>query len=156
MLIPEKQYREITQIIPIPCVDLLAVDQTGQILLLKRVNEPAKGRWWLPGGRIHFGETRKSAAVRKLFEECGLNIRGGEPIETMTGDIIVPDGKGGISHTISMVFSVQVDSFSPLTLDSQSEKGEWRQPQDWLADDVDPFVRKALARHVDGLDNSSR
>ena len=144
MFVPEKLYREITQLMPIACVDLLVIDEGGRVLLLKRRNHPGKGRWWLPGGRIHMGEARAASAVRKLSEECGLTFKSGIPFELMTEDHLLPDGLGGISHTISTVFRVLVDSNAPIQLDSQSERSEWRFPLEWLDDDIDPFVRKVL------------
>lgn len=39
-----------------------------------RENQPEQGKWWFPGGRIHFGESRLDAARRKVKEECGLDV----------------------------------------------------------------------------------
>jgi 8-oxo-dGTP diphosphatase len=44
----------------------------GRLLVIKRGNEPAKGLWSVPGGRLEFGETLAQAVVRELFEETGL------------------------------------------------------------------------------------
>jgi ADP-ribose pyrophosphatase YjhB (NUDIX family) len=46
----------------------------GEILLIKRKNEPAKGKWVLPGGGINFGEHSKETAKRELKEETGYDI----------------------------------------------------------------------------------
>lgn len=57
---------------PVLCVDLLIIHE-GKCLLLKRDNEPAKGEYWFPGGRIHKLETIKEAAIRKAKEETNLD-----------------------------------------------------------------------------------
>jgi len=44
----------------------------GRVLLLKRGNEPAMGRWTFPGGFVEFGERAIDAAVRETSEEVGL------------------------------------------------------------------------------------
>jgi len=50
----------------------------GEILLVKRKYEPAKGKWVLPGGGINFGENSKETAERELKEETGFNISIGD------------------------------------------------------------------------------
>ena len=65
-------YNQILKCMPISCVDLLAVDKTGNILLINRKNKPVKGQWWFPGRRMSYKETRREAAIRKLTEECNL------------------------------------------------------------------------------------
>lgn len=43
------------------------------VLLIKRKNDPFKGKWALPGGFLDKGETVKQAAVRELKEETGID-----------------------------------------------------------------------------------
>jgi len=71
MVIPQTEYEEIITKVPIVCVDV-AIFHNGEVLLIKRANEPAKGEWWLPGGRLYKGETLKDCALRKAKEETGL------------------------------------------------------------------------------------
>lgn len=44
----------------------------GRLLVVKRGNEPARGLWSVPGGRLEFGETLAEGALRELREETGL------------------------------------------------------------------------------------
>lgn len=46
-----------------------------EVLLVRRKNPPLAGRWTLPGGRPHVGETYEAALRRELREETGLSIR---------------------------------------------------------------------------------
>ena len=87
MIIDKNLYQKIVQIMPIPSVDLIVVDDQQRVLLAKRKNEPGKGFWWFPGGRVHFLETREQASVRKLREECGLGVE--QILEVGTYDVIV-------------------------------------------------------------------
>jgi 8-oxo-dGTP diphosphatase len=45
------------------------------ILLVKRANEPQKGRWSLPGGRVEPGEPLHEAVIREISEETGITVR---------------------------------------------------------------------------------
>ncbi|CAN5645775.1 NUDIX hydrolase [soil metagenome] len=48
------------------------VVRDDRLLVVKRGREPSRGRWSVPGGRLEFGETLESGAVRELAEETGL------------------------------------------------------------------------------------
>ena len=46
----------------------------GKIVLLKRANNPQKGKWVMPGGYVDRGEEVPAAAIRETREECGIEI----------------------------------------------------------------------------------
>lgn len=49
----------------------------GQVLLVQRGREPAKGLWGLPGGMLELGETVAEGVRREVWEECGVEIEVG-------------------------------------------------------------------------------
>jgi ADP-ribose pyrophosphatase YjhB (NUDIX family) len=55
-------------------VGCLVIDD-GRVLLLKRGNEPAMGKWTFPGGFVEFAERAIDAAVRETMEEVGLRAK---------------------------------------------------------------------------------
>ncbi|WP_433292647.1 NUDIX hydrolase [Pseudonocardia sp. CA-142604] len=58
----------------IPCVGGLTFDADGRLLLIQRRNEPGRGLWSLPGGRVEPGEDDATALVREMAEETGLVV----------------------------------------------------------------------------------
>jgi 8-oxo-dGTP diphosphatase len=58
----------------VACVGAIIRDAAGRVLLVRRANEPGRGLWSLPGGRIEPGETEEAAVVREVLEETGLVV----------------------------------------------------------------------------------
>jgi 8-oxo-dGTP diphosphatase len=50
----------------------------GRLLMVRRANEPSKGMWTVPGGRVEPGEYLTAAAAREVREETGVAIDVGE------------------------------------------------------------------------------
>lgn len=50
------------------------IERSGQILLIRRGNQPGYGLWSMPGGYVDRGEVVEQAAVREVWEETGLKI----------------------------------------------------------------------------------
>lgn len=66
----------------------------GNVLLVKRRNEPDAGLWGFPGGHVDLGETALEAAARELHEETGIIA---SPIRYLTNiDVIVRDQTAAI------------------------------------------------------------
>ena len=72
--LPDVLYGQIVKRLPIVSVDALIVVD-GALLLVRRNNEPVKGEWWVPGGRIHKGESLEEALRREILEETGLELK---------------------------------------------------------------------------------
>jgi len=52
--------------------------ESGRVLLVRRGQQPLKGKWSLPGGVLELGESLLSGVAREVREETGLEV---EPIE---------------------------------------------------------------------------
>lgn len=58
---------------PIVGVGAVILDH-GKLLLEKRGNEPAKGKWSIPGGVVELGESLEDAVIRETKEETCLDV----------------------------------------------------------------------------------
>ena len=58
----------------IRCVGGLVVDHRRRLLLVLRANEPGRGLWSVPGGRVEQGEDDQAAVRREVDEETELQV----------------------------------------------------------------------------------
>ncbi|MBX2840755.1 MAG: NUDIX domain-containing protein [Flammeovirgaceae bacterium] len=65
----EKSHQSLVQF----CHDIL-VEYNGGILLIVRENFPVKDILWSLGGRVERGMSAESSAIKKVKEECNLDI----------------------------------------------------------------------------------
>ena len=72
--IPQEAFSAIYKNAPLSCVDMVIMTPDG-VPLGKRLNMPAKGLYFNPGGRIFKGETPSEAVVRIAKAEAGLDVR---------------------------------------------------------------------------------
>ena len=139
--ISEALYRKLYAEMPIFCADVVAEDAQGRFIVVRRKNEPARGKWWLPGGRVLKDERVAHAAVRKLKEETGIKGK----FECVIGFFEFFSRKGffkGVSaHTPVAVCLVRVARVPHVLLDSQS--GGFRRVKNPVAD-IHPDLAKII------------
>lgn len=75
----------------------------GKILLIRRVNNPFKNKWALPGGYVEYGEKVEDAAIREVLEETGLKVE----IDKLFGVYSDPD-RDPRGHTVTIVFIMNI------------------------------------------------
>lgn len=61
---------------PLVSIDLIVQNSQGKVLLGQRLNRPAQGFWFVPGGRIRKDETMEQAFIRLAQEELGIIASG--------------------------------------------------------------------------------
>jgi ADP-ribose pyrophosphatase YjhB (NUDIX family) len=50
------------------------IEREGKVLLVRRANDPERGKWTLPAGFVDAGEDPARAAERECLEETGLQV----------------------------------------------------------------------------------
>jgi len=71
MRLGREEFLEVVERTPLVSIDLIVRRRDGQVLLGRRTNEPAKGCWFVPGGRIHKNELLADAFRRICEAELG-------------------------------------------------------------------------------------
>ena len=131
------------ELMPICCVDVVLFHD-NKILLVKRKNEPAKGEWWVPGGRVYKNEKLEEAAKRKIFEEVGLKVKVNKMIgiyETIFEKSAFGKIDGG-THTINIGFLVEAeDKNLKIKLDKTSAEYKWI---DKIDESLPEYVKRVI------------
>jgi|WetSurMetagenome_2_1015567.scaffolds.fasta_scaffold539307_1 colanic acid biosynthesis protein WcaH len=141
-IIPNELYKEILENMPICCVDIVIYAEKNA-LLIKRVNEPEKGEWWVSGGRIKKGEDIEEAVKRIVREEIGLEIKEKRFLgvyEYHSDKTNFKDVKTG-THSIVMGYAVEILRNSEVRLDKTSSEYKWI---NHIEDELKPYVKNIL------------
>ena len=96
----------------IPCVGGIVINPAGFLLVVQRKNEPARGLWSLPGGRVETGESAASAVVREVTEETGIVA----PVLREVGSVRRAAPGGGM-YDIRDFLMLDVAGIAPLAAD---------------------------------------
>ncbi|RDK00813.1 GDP-mannose mannosyl hydrolase [Paraburkholderia lacunae] len=70
-MLPIQMFLNVIDATPLVAIDLIIENETGGYLLGRRVNKPAQGFWFVPGGRIRKNEHLDEAFRRIASEELG-------------------------------------------------------------------------------------
>lgn len=70
--LPSEQFQQAVAALPLVSVDWVLTNPTGKLLVGQRLNAPARGAWFTPGGRIRKGEALALALGRVAQEELGM------------------------------------------------------------------------------------
>ena len=70
-MLSQSDFKTAVRLLPLVAIDLLVTNEQGQVLVGRRLNPPAQGFWFVPGGRIRKGEILDNAFSRITFAELG-------------------------------------------------------------------------------------
>jgi ADP-ribose pyrophosphatase YjhB (NUDIX family) len=88
-----KKYRN-----PIPTVDII-IEKDDKIVLIRRKNEPFKGKLAIPGGFVNEGELIEERAIKEAKEETSLDVE----LKEILGVYSIPD-RDPRGHLMTTVF----------------------------------------------------
>lgn len=119
------------------CVGAVVFDRAGRLLLVLRRNPPAQGCWSLPGGRVEPGEDDRTAVLRELREETGLDAQ----VLRFVGEVRRPAPDGG-SYLIQD-YECRAAAGELRSGDDAARAG-WFAPSELAALDLSPGLLEAL------------
>lgn len=75
MFLDKNTFTTVIDSTPLVSVDLVIINEQGQALLGLRLNRPAQGYWFVPGGRIFKNESLGNAFKRLTHDELGYELK---------------------------------------------------------------------------------
>ena len=96
----------------VACVGAVVLDPDGRLRLIRRGNEPGRGLWSVPGGRVEAGESVAAAVEREVREETGLAVRAGAEV----GRVRVP-GPGVVYDVVDLACTLLDPGATPVAGD---------------------------------------
>ncbi len=128
-MIDKNSFLQIIDSTPLVSIDLILEDQQGRILLGKRTNRPAKGFWFVPGGRIKKNERLEEAIKRISSTELGTEINFSQAQLIGVFDHIYQDNAyeadGINTHYVSLGYKVKITDDFLIKPDSQHSGIKW-------------------------------
>jgi mutator protein MutT len=122
-------------------VGAIVIDD-GRLLVVKRANDPGKGLWSLPGGRVEQGEFLEDALKREVREETGLEVEVGE----LAGILEVP---GDELHYVILDYHALVTGSTDVRPGDDAAEVRWAPLKDVAHMDCTPrFVETMRAWSV--------
>jgi 8-oxo-dGTP diphosphatase len=118
-------------------------DSKPEMLLIRRGNEPFKGKWAIPGGFVDQDEPLEIAAARELREETGLS---GILLTQMHA--FGKPGRDPRGHSISVVY------VGYLPIGAEARPGDDATEVDWFKLDALPelaFDHKEIAEMAESI-----
>lgn len=118
---------------PLISIDLIVEDSQGCVLLGLRNNPPAKGYWFVPGGRIRKNEPLNTAFARIALDELGQHCA--MPRAKFIGvyehfyDTDFADTAGATTHYVVLAFKLEINQGSLNLPHQQHSQYLWINPR---------------------------
>ncbi|MGB0732766.1 MAG: GDP-mannose mannosyl hydrolase [Pontibacterium sp.] len=123
---------------PLVSLDLIVKDSDGHVLLGRRNNRPAKGNWFVPGGRILKGEAVDVAIERLTKDELGRAYQLNDTSYHGLYDHFYVDSIWGdevSTHYLVNAFVLQVDPKALVLPMAQHNDYKWFTIEELLSSD---------------------
>ena len=128
-LVSDDDFTQVVRLAPLVSIDLIIRDPNQDVLVALRTNEPAKGFYFVPGGRIRKDETIQAAFVRVLQAETGCRMSfdhaqfRGVFQHFYSNNRYRLDGFG--THYVVLAYELRLDYRPFITLDGQHSEHRW-------------------------------
>ncbi|EPK7285496.1 GDP-mannose mannosyl hydrolase [Citrobacter farmeri] len=138
MFLRQEEFATVVRFTPLISIDLIVENAQGEFLLGKRLNRPAQGYWFVPGGRVQKDEPLSAAFERLTEAELGqrLPLSAGEFYgvwQHFYDDNF--SGEDFSTHYIVLAFRLWVEESDLPLPDAQHNAYRWLKPAALLASD---------------------
>jgi len=106
---------------PITAVAALILDPGGNLLLIRRAKDPAKGMLAMPGGFVDAKETLEDAIHREISEEIGLALNSVAYLTSYPNDYSY---RGLVRPVCDVFFTARAESFGVIL--EREEVTDWQ------------------------------
>lgn len=133
-----------------PLVGVGAVVWDGaRVLLERRGQPPALGRWAIPGGLVELGETAAAAVRREVLEECGIEI----DVDAMLGlfEPIQRDHDGRVRYHYTVIDFLARYRGGELRAGDDAADVRWVAPGELPAYELSPATREMIELALERL-----
>jgi 8-oxo-dGTP diphosphatase len=137
---------------PVVSVGGVVIDGS-RVLLVKRGQEPLKGRWSLPGGVVETGEELHAAVAREVREETGLDVDVGPVVEVL--DRISRDETGRVEFHYVIIDYMCRAAGGSLAHATDVDDARWVERADLASYDLTSKVSEVIERVFEGLTASA-
>lgn len=123
MLLSESTFKMVLECTPLVSIDLVVENQSKEYLVGKRLNRPAKGFWFVPGGRILKGETLSNAYSRLTKAELGIECDIKDATLLGVYDHLYNDcvfGDAPTTHYVAIAYRLKLSDVGFLPLEQHS------------------------------------
>jgi colanic acid biosynthesis protein WcaH len=146
------KFLQIIDATPLVSIDLVLEDTDGRVLLGKRINRPAQGYWFVPGGRIRKNESLSKAIERISITELGTKVLISNASLIGAYDHIYDDNFksfGGINtHYVALAYKVYIKDSQNIEFDDQHSEMKWWAKDELLNDQSVHNNTKAYFKHA--------
>ena len=130
------------------------VISSDRILLIKRKNEPGKGKWSIPGGKVELGEKAEQATIRETKEETNLTVSSPQLIDVVNS--IEFDELGKVRyHFVIIDYLVRVTG-GASSASSDAAELRWVNFEDVESYDLTSTFREFFRRNSQKIRESGR
>ena len=121
------------------------INNSYETLLIRRLNDPFKSYWALPGGFVDEHEELETAAKRELFEETDIQLFQVKQLKAYGNPNRDPR-----HHTISVAFIGEIDSLAEAKAKDDAKAVKWFNIEELpvLAFDHAEIIRDAIEKHI--------
>ncbi|KZN51393.1 GDP-mannose mannosyl hydrolase [Pseudoalteromonas luteoviolacea] len=155
MFLDYSTFSKVIDSAPLVSIDLVILNENNQALLGERLNKPAQGSWFVPGGRILKNESLAKAFERLTTEELGEVFTISEATLLGPFDHFYDENVFGDSistHYVALAYILRLNKqLTDLPHNIQHGKYKWFDTESLL---IDKKVHKHTKWYFEALQNT--